>query len=362
MNSKSSVILELIARRSAIAPRSTGSTSSTRSTLYKFTALLLTLGACQRPAALNASSSIPTSGSTALVLHPEAPNARALLWRVERNNNRSYLFGTLHVGISMHDGLGPEGEAALTRSRVVCLEASTDDVGAARASLFHAIVRGQLPPGESLRAILGESDWPKVTSLMPAFPPAAIDHFDPSLAALFVLGAVQNREAPAVAESDGGVRDASASVAAPERAPMDAQIGQLAQSRGLRVMPLESMDEQIAMFRTLTREEALELIRSGARDPRSTARTIHAMERSYRGADAETEMEAIVARMRQQSAGFTRVLLDLRNEQWLPTLERVMGEGGAFVAVGAAHTVGSKGLVTLLRGRGFTVTRVHVGE
>lgn len=65
-------------------------------------------------------------------------------------------------------------------------------------------------------------------------------------------------------------------------------------------------------------------------------------------------------------AGYTDAELDSfedqmiyqRNDQWLPVLEQLFGDGGAFVAVGAGHVRGERGLAEALRARGWTVTRV----
>jgi len=54
-----------------------------------------------------------------------------------------------------------------------------------------------------------------------------------------------------------------------------------------------------------------------------------------------------------------RLLLSARNERWIPFLEQLAHEGGAFVAVGAAHLVGKDGVVALLRAHGYRVARVR---
>ena len=47
-----------------------------------------------------------------------------------------------------------------------------------------------------------------------------------------------------------------------------------------------------------------------------------------------------------------------RNANWIPGIEKLLADKGAFIAVGAAHLVGERSVVDLLRKKGYTVTQV----
>jgi uncharacterized protein YbaP (TraB family) len=51
-------------------------------------------------------------------------------------------------------------------------------------------------------------------------------------------------------------------------------------------------------------------------------------------------------------------LLYRRNASWVPKIEELHGQGGAFIAVGALHLCGPKSVPELLRERGYSVTRI----
>jgi uncharacterized protein YbaP (TraB family) len=54
---------------------------------------------------------------------------------------------------------------------------------------------------------------------------------------------------------------------------------------------------------------------------------------------------------------YQKLLLD-RNRAWLPKIEALFSRPkSAFVVVGAAHLVGSDGLLAMLRARGYTVAQ-----
>lgn len=59
-------------------------------------------------------------------------------------------------------------------------------------------------------------------------------------------------------------------------------------------------------------------------------------------------------------AKYQRLMIDDRNEAWMPRLVRYLDEGDAFVNVGASHIAGKKGLVSLLKARGYRVEPVRL--
>jgi hypothetical protein len=63
------------------------------------------------------------------------------------------------------------------------------------------------------------------------------------------------------------------------------------------------------------------------------------------------------------SSGFTAdkfddILLLKRNLAWVDKLDSVMAAKPVFIAVGAGHLIGEKGLLQLFKKKGFTVTPV----
>jgi uncharacterized protein YbaP (TraB family) len=52
------------------------------------------------------------------------------------------------------------------------------------------------------------------------------------------------------------------------------------------------------------------------------------------------------------------VLLDNRNQNWIPKIEKVAKEKPTLFAVGAAHLPGENGVIALLRKKGYTVEAV----
>jgi uncharacterized protein YbaP (TraB family) len=56
--------------------------------------------------------------------------------------------------------------------------------------------------------------------------------------------------------------------------------------------------------------------------------------------------------------GFETTLVYARNAAWIPKLESLFAKDGVFIAVGAGHLLGPKGVPALLQAEGYVVTRV----
>ena len=55
---------------------------------------------------------------------------------------------------------------------------------------------------------------------------------------------------------------------------------------------------------------------------------------------------------------FKEVLRYKRNLDWMPKLEKLFEQDHVFVAVGAGHLQGPRGVIEMLKSRGYTVTRI----
>ena len=64
------------------------------------------------------------------------------------------------------------------------------------------------------------------------------------------------------------------------------------------------------------------------------------------------------ARYGYAAPGFYEAVLFERNARWLPLIEPQLREGDLFIAVGAAHLFGERGILAELQRRGYTVKRI----
>lgn len=282
---------------------------------------------------------------------PPVAERTPLVWRIEYGSHVSHVFGTIHLGLDLDRALGPDGHAALAAANTIFVEMDLSDAHRARALGAEALQAGMLPPGESLRAMLDPTTWKRLQEVLQTSNPAVLDRLEPWLATLSTIQAIAVKSA--ASPQSAGAADGVA-----RRVPMDVVVVERARRRGARVVELDSMRHQLEAFRALPRRDALAMLRELLRDPEIAGGQLRAIVTAYDAPDAERRLTALVDQMAQQTPTFAEHLLFRRTARWADQLEEPLRAGGAFVAVGAGHLVGARGLPAVLAARGFRVRRV----
>ncbi len=293
--------------------------------------LTLSLLGCHRqPAVVVAPSDTNVAGG------PEG----LFLYAVGEGAARSYLMGTMHVGFGFEEVLTPEARACFESASTVMMEA--DVRNADPAQMMQAAL---LPPPKSLRTMLGEHLWKRlVARIGQSVPPPALDKLKPWMPAV-ILGVADMQRALHEARPDGASH------------MMDAELMELAQKSGKRLLFLETIEQQLAVFSAIPeREQVAELKRALTDDNTALGREL--IEAYAHGNEAELTASLFDAEQMRAAPGFYEAVLFDRNQRWLPLIDAQVKAGGAFVAVGAAHLFGERGILAQLRHRGYLVTRV----
>jgi uncharacterized protein YbaP (TraB family) len=156
-----------------------------------------------------------------------------------------------------------------------------------------------------------------------------------------------------------------------KRKPLDLQLYADAEKAGKEVGGIETPEEQLGIFETLTKEEQEQLL----------VASLDAVEAAKEGEDPMKKMadvylqgdeEALMGYVKEMMAGegelSTRLAKRLIDDRNAKMAERVAARVAAapsktlFVAVGTAHVVGPTGLVETLRKQGWTVRRLELAD
>jgi uncharacterized protein YbaP (TraB family) len=196
-----------------------------------------------------------------------------------------------------------------------------------------------LPDGPGLPGLIGEPAFVELIRLLPKVPVEWLHRLKP-WAALALL------------EARGEVADGQT---------MDQRVEKRAAALGLPAEHLETLQEQLRALDCVAPDAHAIVLRQRLQTPWLFAEQSERVLDYYRHRDLAAwldEVDAMVgldAQARAVEDRSRRCLIEDRNARWIPRLDALMRQGGAFVAVGAIHLTGEFGLLEQLRRRGFEV-------
>jgi uncharacterized protein YbaP (TraB family) len=260
------------------------------------------------------------------------------LWHVKTDQGEVYLLGSVHVLPPNLHWQSPVISRALSRSDVYVFEVSQDETAVAQ---LNALIQAQgfLPPGTSLRASLhpaARADYDAAVA-MAGLPPAMIEHERPWLAGIQLMFA---QIAKLKFATSSGV---------------DSVLMAEAADQHKRACYLETITEQFALMAPADRSLEMEEFESGLKDLRDVAGGIQPMVDAWSAGD-QKKLDRLINGELDEFPEARKLLLDDRNQNWLPKIEAMLKEKHVFfVTVGAGHLTGPAGLPSLLRKAGYEV-------
>ena len=263
-----------------------------------------------------------------------------LLWEVSRPGSPpSHLFGTMHVADPRLLTLPPAAARAFSAARTYVLEMFPDEAVAHRFS-----EAGRLDGGQRLSALLASESFEALAGRLASRGMARerVDQLKP-WAALLIATA-----------TDGASGES-----------IDLALYVQARFANKRIEELDSVDEQIAVFDDLPQATQLALLELAL----ARHEALHAeLEESIR-AYLRGDLTALMALARRNGGGtpagaahqalLEKKIIHDRSVVMAYRAQPHLRRGGAFVAVGALHLYGDKGMLALLREDGWQVRRIH---
>jgi uncharacterized protein YbaP (TraB family) len=274
------------------------------------------------------------------------PYGQGLLWKIEAPHRApSYVFGTMHISDKRVTTLPKPVRDALNEVDDLNLEL---DFGSGWGDYESRML--QLPKKKQLSGILGDKLFAEVKHRLGA--QAAKNKNLERLKPWVVLLSLAKRP---LRPGETGTEN---------RLPLDLELHALALKRGIPVFGIETFEEQLNVFDKLSEADQVDMIRTTIATPEHEAhQQLEKMIQLYVARDL-----AGLITLTQEAQGrggaayladFDKRLITDRNRVMARRLEDVLVDGGAFVAVGAAHLPGEKGLLSLLAKRGYKVERVY---
>ena len=243
----------------------------------------------------------------------------------------SYLYGTFHL-ICPGDLLLTEAmKKALGETRQLYLELDFDDP-ALQATMMKSML---LADGKNLKDYLKAEDYSVLDSYLQrslGIGLAQLGRFKPI--ALLSMMYVKILEC--------------------QPASYDVTLAQLAGKDGKEILGLETVEEQMAVLERIPLEQQLKNLVDMARKPEDTRKEINELTSAYKAQDLDRIMKLMAES--NFDVDTEQELLVKRNTNWIPIIEKAAQDKPTFFAFGAGHLGGPKGVVSLLREKGYAVT------
>jgi len=259
-----------------------------------------------------------------------------LLWRVQRPGVApSHVFGTVHLSDPQVLTLPAPVHRAFQRSRALLVEVILDP--AAQAAYSTAAFAGA---GPGLDRRLHEAIYGRFTAIVAGY------GIDPATARGLRPWAALNL----IARPPPG-----------DDVILDELLVRRARAAGMAVQALETMHELVAALEALAESDQIALLTAAICDHEALRAEIPVLRAHYLAGDLAglwriATAPAADAGVQQR---FLEQLLYARNERMVERLRPHLSTGSVFVAVGALHLPGERGLLAALAARGWRLRRVH---
>lgn len=267
---------------------------------------------------------------------------------------KSYILGTYHFAPPAFCDSIPGLWRALDNVNQVCGELIMADMMKAEniAKLQSAMM---LPEGTTLQKMLSEEEMQRLNAFCKEI--MGMDFTNP------IVGSQLGQLTPGALQQQLTVMLYLSKT--PNFNPSDAIDSYMqtkAQEKGIQVTGFETMDLQIqALFKSQTLERQKQLLMCMVDNKDMMVDQTDRLLKAYFQQDLE-EIGRIVDEKRNDDCDSTEeeeeVLIYGRNANWLAQMPQMMSERNTLFVVGAAHLIGEKGVLQLLRKAGYVVEPV----
>jgi uncharacterized protein YbaP (TraB family) len=124
--------------------------------------------------------------------------------------------------------------------------------------------------------------------------------------------------------------------------------------KGKKVVGLETLDFQMGLMDKMSYQLQADYLLETLSDKKKSIREFQEMAEAYKKRDLEILLKSIDSE-KGMMADFENEMLHKRNMAWIPEIKKLISEKTTFIAVGAGHLGGQKGVLQLLKNEEYTL-------
>lgn len=277
---------------------------------------------------------LPASGKT---LCADQDYSKGLLWEIKRPDSQpDYLFGTIHLADPKITALPDIVEKSLLASQHFVMEVEMHPLAMATYT-----ERSRLSGEKSLDQLLSKQEYLRLTKLVS-------DHYG--------LDEIILRQLKPWAVFTFLSRPLSKN-----NKILDLVLAELAQKANLNTSGLETMDELLDELDGLSVEDQLEILQDTVKNFSKFEQQLSELKEKYLQQNLAGMMD-VSMKSHNNKLLFERLMDRLvyrRNARMLDRIEPLLQQEKIFIAVGALHLPGERGLLCGLASRGYHLKRLH---
>lgn len=276
-------------------------------------------------------------GLTAVLSSFGAVSQNTMLYKISGNGLKqpSYLFGTIHI--TCEATLEKPVLDALDKTSQLYLELDMDDPSMQATMMSGMMMKG----GKTMSSMVSEEDFKVLDDFVKekvGVSAIMLNTMKPFMVSTMFLPYLIDCPMQSI----------------------ESELVKVSKEQNEEIFGLEAVEEQLAVFDAIPYEvqmqELIKSVKSGFASDREEIRRVMEL---YKNKDLNSLLSSIADSDNKITAEHQDELLFTRNENWVPRIEKVMKEKPTFFGVGAAHLPGDKGVIELLKKKGYKVEPVQ---
>jgi len=284
--------------------------------------------------------------AAALFIAVAVPASAQILYKVEGNGltSPSYVFGTHHLApISVIEKFGVTDPYKSTSQIVGEIDMTQNQMALAQAMQPHMMA----PADSTLTKVIAKEDFTVISEEFKKWAPmqgmelSMLDMMKPMAVNTMIAATMAQQAMPGFNPAE----------------QLDSWFQIQGKNEGKKIIPLETVEQQATLlFDTTPISYQAEALVELLKNPSKALENTKALTDAYNNQDLDKMLK--LSEDEDEHPEFMTALLDKRNADWLSKLPDIFKEAPTFVAVGALHLAGDKGIIEGLRKLGYKVTPV----
>jgi uncharacterized protein YbaP (TraB family) len=267
----------------------------------------------------------------------------SILWEVSGNGltSPSYIMGTLKFIGEKEFFIPAEVHASLKKCKIFAIE---DQIDHKAQHEFNKAVH--FPEGKSLKDVMSAEDYLKVTNLFEKEFGIDQDKFKSHYANLIPLALSITMTRLSLHE---------------KVKYYDIELVREAKKNKLSTFSLESIEREAEALHKYPIEDQVKALLHSVTNFEAQKNEFQLLMKDYPHGDLD-KIFAYTLHPMDNNPVFIEEFYYKRNAEWMPKIDKMMHDKPSFVAVGVSHLEGEKGILSLLKEKGYTIKAIPVSR